>query len=91
MKVKKAVSGGGPHHTTRSVCVYVSAEIKELRRFGTAQGGGKNYLGHDKHWADNLIIFPDRWAGEQPHTTTCSACSLHRHTVDLLRAVLDLP
>merc|ERR1712110_948489 len=19
--------------------------------------------GHDKHWADNLIIFPDRWAG----------------------------
>jgi hypothetical protein len=27
-------------------------------------GGGKNYLGHDKHWADNLIIFPDRWAGD---------------------------
>ena len=27
-------------------------------------GGGKNYLGHDKHWADNLIIFPDHWAGD---------------------------
>ena len=25
--------------------------------------GGKNYLGHDKHWAENLIIFPDHWAG----------------------------
>ena len=27
-------------------------------------GGGKNYLGHDKRWADNLIIFPDHWAGD---------------------------
>ena len=27
-------------------------------------GGGKNYLGHDKHWSDNLILFPDRWAGD---------------------------
>ena len=24
----------------------------------------QNYLGHDKHWADNLIIFPDHWAGD---------------------------
>ena len=27
-------------------------------------GGGKNYLGHDKRWAKNLIIFPDHWAGD---------------------------
>merc|ERR1712060_11768 len=27
-------------------------------------GGGKNYLGHDKRWVDNLIIFPDHWAGD---------------------------
>ena len=27
-------------------------------------GGGKNYLGHDKRWVANLIIFPDRWAGD---------------------------
>ena len=25
---------------------------------------GKNYLGHDKRWADNLIVFPDHWAGD---------------------------
>jgi hypothetical protein len=23
-------------------------------------GGMKNYLGHDKRWVENLIVFPDR-------------------------------
>jgi hypothetical protein len=34
--------------------------------FSAARGAsaGKNYLGHDKRWADNLIIFPDHWAGK---------------------------
>ena len=27
-------------------------------------GGGKNYLGHDKFWISNLLIFPGRWSGE---------------------------
>jgi hypothetical protein len=25
-------------------------------------GGMKNYLGHDKRWVENLILFPDRHA-----------------------------
>ena len=27
-------------------------------------GGGKNYLGHDKIWISNLLIYPGRWSGE---------------------------
>ena len=27
-------------------------------------GGGKNYLGNDKRWLRNLIIFPERWSGD---------------------------
>ena len=27
-------------------------------------GGFKNYLGHDKVWDSNLIVFPDRWSGD---------------------------
>ena len=27
-------------------------------------GGAKNFLGHDKVWVDNLVAFPDRWAGD---------------------------
>ena len=27
-------------------------------------GGGKNYLGHDKIWISNLLVYPGRWSGE---------------------------
>lgn len=27
-------------------------------------GGAKNYLGHDKIWAQNLIAYPGRWSGD---------------------------
>ena len=27
-------------------------------------GGAKNYLGNDKRWLDNLILFPERWSGD---------------------------
>jgi hypothetical protein len=26
-------------------------------------GGAKNYLGNDKRWVGNLILFPDKWSG----------------------------
>lgn len=26
-------------------------------------GGTKNYLGHDKRWVGNLLLFPDMWSG----------------------------
>jgi hypothetical protein len=26
-------------------------------------GGVKNYLGNDKRWVSNLILFPDKWSG----------------------------
>jgi hypothetical protein len=37
---------------------YFSAEENVL-----VYGGAKNYLGHDKRWVSNLILFPDRWSG----------------------------
>jgi hypothetical protein len=27
-------------------------------------GGFKNYLGQNKKWDSNLVVFPDRWAGD---------------------------
>ena len=27
-------------------------------------GGAKNYLGHDKIWTKNLIVYPGRWSGD---------------------------
>lgn len=38
---------------------YFSAEGNVL-----VYGGAKNYLGHDKRWVGNLILFPDRWSGD---------------------------
>ena len=29
-------------------------------------GGAKNYLGHDKIWTSNLIVYPGRWASGDP-------------------------
>jgi len=41
--------GSAFYHISQNVMVY---------------GGAKNYLGYDKIWVENFIVFPDRWGGD---------------------------
>ena len=41
--------GSQQYWISENVCIY---------------GGGKNYLGQNKKWVNNLFVFPDRWAGD---------------------------